>query len=628
VKFLSNLKIGARLGLGFGITLLLIALMGVLSYMQTSRVYRGTESLAKDWLPSIQALGTLQNTANTVRLTQLKILLQTSDAGRAKDNKTRDASLKAYDSAWADYVKLSANGDEKVLSDKVQQAWTVYREVDKQVADLAATGDAGMMQARELALNGATVAFGTLVDAIAEDIEFNRKGGDAAVADAEGAFSETLTTTVVIVLLAFLGGSVIAVLITRSITAPVREAVDVAETVARGDLTRRIEVRGRDEMAQLLGALSNMNEKLASMVSRVRDSSESIATGSSEIAAGNSDLSQRTEEQASALEETAASMEQLTAAVRQNAENAKQGNMLARDASEIAERGGDVVEKVVGTMRGITTSSEKVAEIISVIEGIAFQTNILALNAAVEAARAGEQGRGFAVVAGEVRTLAQRSAAAAKEITGLINQSVEGVKAGSALVDEAGATMKDVVKSVRRVTDLMGEVSAASTEQQTGIEQVNQAVAQMDEVTQQNAALVEQASAAAQSMAAQSSALKSLVATFKVDRNVEVAAKVLASMPVSSSPVAISSASRPKASAAGTTATRARKTPVGSRSKGVNKAPARTAPRTSMAAAAPVAATASVAVAEEVLRTPAPMQTGTRSVAVPKPASADEWETF
>ncbi len=619
MKALSNLKIGARLGLGFGVTLLLIALMGTLSYTQSSRIYRGTEEIARDWMPSIQTLGAVQNTANTVRRTQLKLLLAGNGA-LGSQNQSIDTAFKSYDSAWASYTKLVSSGEEKVLSDKIAQTWAAYLVVHKQITDLAATGtDAGLAQARALAVAGGTTAFGAVADAIAADIELNRKGGDAAIVGAESAFSETLTTTVVIVLLAFGLGGVIAFIITRSITGPVREAVLVAETVARGDLTTHIDVSGRDEMAQLLGALSNMNGKLATMVSQVRDSSESIATGSSEIAAGNTDLSQRTEEQAAALEETAASMEQLTAAVRQNAENAKQGNMLARDASEIAARGGEVVDKVVGTMRGITTSSEKVAEIISVIEGIAFQTNILALNAAVEAARAGEQGRGFAVVAGEVRTLAQRSAAAAKEITELINQSVDGVKAGSALVDEAGATMKDVVKSVKRVTDLMGEVSAASTEQQTGIEQVNQAVAQMDEVTQQNAALVEQASAAAQSMAAQSSALKALVGTFKVDRNSVVTAQALATLPAATRPLAVSGSARTKAALPAPSASRSKKFAPTKTSRAT---PARIEPRAASAASAPAVAMAS---ADAPLRVPA--TTGSR-VPAPKAASADEWETF
>lgn len=261
-----------------------------------------------------------------------------------------------------------------------------------------------------------------------------------------------------------------------------------------------------------------MKDQLTAIVQGIKRSSESIALAAGEIAQGNTDLSQRTEEQAASLEETASSMQQLTATVRQNADNAHQATVLAATASGIAQRGGEVVGHVVETMQGISASSNKVAEIIDVIEGIAFQTNILALNAAVEAARAGEQGRGFAVVAGEVRALAQRSATAAKEIKDLIGESVARVDAGSRLVGEAGNTISDVVESVKRVTDIMNEISSASEEQSTGIEQVNQAVTQMEQVTQQNAALVEEASAAAQSMARQAQSLREAVAVFKVDR--------------------------------------------------------------------------------------------------------------
>jgi methyl-accepting chemotaxis protein len=294
-------------------------------------------------------------------------------------------------------------------------------------------------------------------------------------------------------------------------------ALEVAGAVAKGDLTQRIEVTSNDEVGKLMQALKDMNESLSGIVGEVRNSTESITTASQEIAQGNADLSQRTEEQASSLEETASSMEELTSTVRQNAENAKQANQLATNASDVAVKGGKVVGEVVETMASISTSSKKIVDIISVIEGIAFQTNILALNAAVEAARAGEQGRGFAVVAGEVRNLAQRSAAAAKEIKTLIDDSVDKVDSGSKQVDQAGATMQEIVQAVKRVTDIMSEISAASQEQGAGIEQVNTAIVQMDEVTQQNAALVEEAAAAAEAMQEQAEALMHAVSIFKLE---------------------------------------------------------------------------------------------------------------
>jgi methyl-accepting chemotaxis protein len=299
-------------------------------------------------------------------------------------------------------------------------------------------------------------------------------------------------------------------------TRALSQAVQVARTVAAGDLSGEIVVSSRDEAGELMAALAEMNTRLRGVVDGVRQSSESVATASGQIAQGNTDLSQRTEEQASALEETAASMEELGSTVRQNADNARQANQLAASASEVAVRGGAVVGEVVETMKGINESSRRIADIISVIDGIAFQTNILALNAAVEAARAGEQGRGFAVVAAEVRSLAQRSADAAKEIKGLITTSVERVGQGSSLVDQAGATMKEVVSSIQRVTDIVGEISAASSEQATGVAQVGEAVSQMDQATQQNAALVEQSAAAAESLKDQALQLVQAVASFKL----------------------------------------------------------------------------------------------------------------
>ena len=302
----------------------------------------------------------------------------------------------------------------------------------------------------------------------------------------------------------------------RGISRSLKQAIDASNAVAQGDLTHTIHIDGNDEVVQLLISLSAMKDSLISIVSQVRTGSDTIATASNQIAAGNMHLSSRTEEQASSLGETAASMEELTSTVKQNSENARQANQLAMSASDVAVKGGAVVSQVVDTMASINDSSKKIVDIISVIDSIAFQTNILALNAAVEAARAGEQGRGFAVVASEVRNLAQRSAAAAKEIKTLIGDSVDKVAAGSKLVGEAGKTMDEVVASVRRVTDIMSEITAASNEQSTGIEQVNQTIAQMDEVTQQNAALVEEAAAAAESLQDQAHNLSHVVSVFQL----------------------------------------------------------------------------------------------------------------
>jgi methyl-accepting chemotaxis protein len=346
-------------------------------------------------------------------------------------------------------------------------------------------------------------------------------------------YADTVETIFWTRLATFAGGAVVfmglliafSVSVARSISRPLNEAVRIAQTVAAGDLTSRIEVNGDDEASQLLRALKDMNESLVRIVGEVRVSTDTIATASGQIASGNMDLSARTESQASSLEKTASSMEELTSTVKQNADNARQANQLAVSASEVAVKGGSVVTQVVDTMGSINASSKKIVDIIGVIDGIAFQTNILALNAAVEAARAGEQGRGFAVVASEVRSLAQRSASAAKEIKTLIGDSVDKVDVGAKLVDQAGATMQEIVDSVRRVTDIMSEITAASQEQMSGIEQVNQAVTQMDSSTQQNAALVEEAAAAAQSLRDQAGKLSQVVSVFKLDGAKAVMAK-------------------------------------------------------------------------------------------------------
>ncbi|WOB76392.1 methyl-accepting chemotaxis protein [Achromobacter xylosoxidans] len=345
---------------------------------------------------------------------------------------------------------------------------------------------------------------------------------------ANGAVMTYVYLALVLVILAVSLGAFL--FMNRVVLRPLRMVGESFDRIAGGDLTTRVDVQSTNEIGVLMAAVKRMQESLARTVATVRRGVDEINVGSREISAGNTDLSSRTEEQAASLEETAASMEELASTVKQNADNARQANQLAASASDVAERGGSAVAEVVNTMQGISASSRKISEIVSVIDGIAFQTNILALNAAVEAARAGEQGKGFAVVAGEVRSLAQRSAQAAKEIKGLIEDSVSKVGAGSQQVERAGATMQEIVASVKRVTDIMGEISAASEEQSSGIDQVNRAVSQMDEVTQQNAALVEEAAAAAGSLQEQAQRLAEAVAVFKINAGdvIEVPARQLA----------------------------------------------------------------------------------------------------
>ncbi|TAL26381.1 MAG: HAMP domain-containing protein [Aquabacterium sp.] len=349
----------------------------------------------------------------------------------------------------------------------------------------------------------------------------------ARTIQAESAGTSTGARVAIFASAAVAGATFLALglLIGRSVVRPIGEAVKIAEAVASGDLTSQVQVTTSDETGQLMRSLQTMNASLARIVSTVRQGGENIATGSSQIAIGNADLSQRTETQASNLQAAAASMEQLSGTVRNNADTARQATELAHSASEVASKGGEVVGRVVSTMAEISQSSKKINDIIGVIDGIAFQTNILALNAAVEAARAGEQGRGFAVVAGEVRNLAQRSAEAAKEIKSLISTSVDRVEQGTELVDQAGSTMQEIVASIKRVSDIIGEISAASAEQSSGVAQVGNAVSQMDQATQQNAALVEQSAAAAESLKQQAQQLVQAVSVFKVDHGMSHAAK-------------------------------------------------------------------------------------------------------
>ncbi|HZN23638.1 MAG TPA: methyl-accepting chemotaxis protein [Burkholderiales bacterium] len=382
------------------------------------------------------------------------------------------------------------------------------------------------------AMQTADGSFQIVIKELKELVRIEKEQAQQSYESAESAFSKVAIALLAIVVVALCISTGVALLTSRMIVRRLRLAIATAQGIAGGDLTGEVVAKGRDETAELLQALKEMNDSLRKIVSEVRDGTGTISTAAKEIASGNADLSQRTEQQASSLEEAASSMEELASVVKQNAENVKQANQLAAAASGVAVKGGEVVGEVVQTMSSINQASKQIADIIGVIDGIAFQTNILALNAAVEAARAGEQGRGFAVVATEVRTLAQRSAAAAKEIKGLISDSVHKVGEGTRLVDQAGKTMDEIVSSVKRVSNIMAEIAAATQEQSSGIEQVNQAVTQIDHMTQQNAALVEEAAAAAESMREQAYSLGETVSVFKLAQSEQVAEAVAVPAPV------------------------------------------------------------------------------------------------
>ncbi|SDG71912.1 MULTISPECIES: methyl-accepting chemotaxis protein [unclassified Duganella] len=511
---MKNLKIGTRLAAGFGLVLALMILMTVIGIRHMHSVAVATNEMMQ------------QPLAKERMISDWYRLIHTSVRRTSAISKSTDPSLGAY---FADDTKQSVaeinklqksveeliDGDEeKTLYAKLKDYRKLYGESRDKIVALKKEGK--LDEAAEELEQRFTPAGKAYLGNLSALLEHQRKNMDnqAQRIDALYESNRSFMAGLGVVVLAL--GVFCAWRLTRGITVPLGQAVQIAEAVAHRDLTSHIEVDSTDETGRLLQSLQKMNDGLIDIVSQVRDGTESISTASNQIAAGNLDLSGRTEEQASSLEETASSMEELTATVKQNADNARQANQLAVKASEVAQRGGGVVSEVVSTMEAINGSSRKIADIISVIDGIAFQTNILALNAAVEAARAGEQGRGFAVVASEVRNLAQRSAAAAKEIKVLIDDSLDKVDAGSMLVTQAGTTMTEVVDSIQRVTDIMGEITSATNEQSSGIEQVNQAIGQMDQVTQQNAALVEEAAAAAASLHDQADALTAIVAVFKL----------------------------------------------------------------------------------------------------------------
>ena len=514
MKWFYDLKIATKLIVSFGVVLLLTLVLGVASMVSMARVNQASDDLAGNWMPSVRMALELRTDIGEMRRWELAHLINDDPAGYATYEKRMadtQATVKTHREA---YEKLINSPEEKALVEEFDQGWAAFMVDHDKIVKASAGGQKD--EARALSRGPSAKTMGALTASINKLVKLNIDGGDAASDAATATYESARMTSIVLLVINIAIGIALALWIARIVSRPLQQAVEVATAVAAGDLTRDITVDSACETGQLMGALRDMNGNLQRLVSQVRSGTDTIATASAEIAAGNQDLSSRTEEQASSLEETASSMEELTSTVKQNADNARQANQLAQSASGIAIKGGDVVGQVVGTMSSINDSSRKIVDIISVIDGIAFQTNILALNAAVEAARAGEQGRGFAVVASEVRNLAHRSAAAAKDIKLLITDSVDKVEAGSQLVNQAGATMTEIVNSITRVTDIMSEITSASAEQSDGIEQVNVAITQMDQVTQQNAALVEQAAAAAESMQEQAARLSEVVSVFKL----------------------------------------------------------------------------------------------------------------
>ncbi|WP_174907911.1 methyl-accepting chemotaxis protein [Burkholderia diffusa] len=584
---IGNLTIRARIGLTMAFLAVLLGVIGVLGVYGMTRANDATREIFTNQMPSAVDVAAAEMYAARERLAldRAALLAGTPESAAAVE---RSRAMRAQsDEWWKKYLALPRDAEEDRLAQDVAAKRQALQRSCDTFGGIVATGDHDRIGdgAKQL-----QVLYNDLAVASEALRNFQFTAAQSGFDHSESTF-ETLRLLSIVLLAAGLVAAVLSWLtLSRAIGRPLADALAHFDAIAAGDLRRSIVVHRRDEMGQLLDGLAKMQRGLVDTVRTVRGGSESIATAARQIAAGNIDLSSRTEEQASALQETASSMEQLTGTVKQNADNARQASALAANASEIANKGNTVVGQVVGTMGEINDSSAKIADIIAIIEGIAFQTNILALNAAVEAARAGEEGRGFAVVAGEVRSLAQRSSSAAKEIKALIDASVERIRTGSTLVDEAGRTMSDVIGAVQRVTDIMGEIAAASEEQSGGIDQVARAVAQMDEVTQQNAALVEEAAAAAQSLDEQAARLRETASVFRIDDD-------------AAGPVAAAARQAPRAVAAPAVVPVSPPAPSGARNDR-DAAPKRAAPARKPAAAAAA---------------PAPVAAS---------AGADDWETF
>ncbi|MCP1573269.1 methyl-accepting chemotaxis protein [Herbaspirillum rubrisubalbicans] len=506
--------------------LLLAVVLGMasltgMSIYQSNKIADAASYTSTNIVPSLLVLGDAGEAVFRIRVGIWRYAASTDAATRAKLEKSMRLESEKVLAAFERYQKenLTDATDTQLL----QADRDSFADYEKSRQTVLALGAEGKTEQALQAVEQLVVPPGDkLINALAAHRRYNEQLGRQAAQSAQDSLHSALYQAVLMSLIVCAIVGMVSVVISRTISSALGDAIQAARAIATGDLSTRIRGRANDEVGQLMQAIQQMTDSLVRIVSNVRNSASTIDTASAEIAAGNSDLSSRTEAQAGSIEETASAMEQLTSTVRQNADNAQAANTLASSASSVATEGGHAVQQVVETMAAINASSLKIVDIISVIDGIAFQTNILALNAAVEAARAGEQGRGFAVVASEVRSLAQRSAAAAKEIKELIDDSVSKVESGSRLVAQAGSTMQQVVESVRRVTDIVGDITAASAEQSDGIVQVNQAIGMMDQATQQNAALVEQAAAASQSLREQAVNLAQAVGVFRLERQAQL----------------------------------------------------------------------------------------------------------
>ena len=534
MQFFSNMKVRNRLIAGFSVLLLMLLVVTVIGLSQMSHIQRRLTEIVNENNVESRHATTMRTTVTDRLIAVRNVMLLTDPVQMQPEVERIKVQADKYATAEQSLNKMfaetaSATAEERAHMAEIKLMETTALPLLAKVAALSQQNKNA--EAIDVLFKELRPAQRAWIGAISSLIDLEEKLNIDAANAAASSYATARTLMLSVAVAAILVGMAIAMLITRSLVSQLggepNHAAEVASKIAVGDLGVHVKV-GPNDRNSMLFAIRQMRDNLSTIVGQVRSGTDTIATASSQIASGNLDLSARTEEQASSLEETASSMEQLTSTVKQNADNARQANALAISASEVAVKGGAVVAQVVDTMGAINTSAKKIVDIIGVIDGIAFQTNILALNAAVEAARAGEQGRGFAVVAAEVRNLAQRSAAAAKEIKTLIGDSVEKVDTGAKLVDQAGQTMEEIVASVKRVTDIMGEIMAASQEQTAGIEQINQAIAQMDEVTQQNAALVEQAAAAAQSLQSQAGSLSQVVSVFQVPAGATVKATAIA----------------------------------------------------------------------------------------------------